>query len=243
MSAVLAIVFAAGFPADPPPTDPAARQLVERALAGIGGKGKLDAMKAGVWATNGTVRGNPSRAEFKGELPGKFRIDSTRQIDGRPVRYSRIVDGDRGWVVEGEKARPMSADELAGVRTSFWHKQATTTLLPLLEKDVALARVPAAVVNGKTVAGVRAVRPGFPPLDVYFDPDSGLVARSVMTDPAAAAGRPKVVELVYEGHKEFDGVKMPARTKTYHDGKLFLETELTDFKRSAGLPPGTFDKP
>ena len=44
-------------------------------------------------------------------------------------------------------------------------------------------------------------------------------------------------------YKEFDGVKMASRTKTYHDGQLFLDTELVEFRRADSLPGKTFDAP
>lgn len=221
-----------------PPAD--ARGLVEKAAAAAGGRDRLAHLKAGVWATSGTVQGRPSRAEFRGELPDRFRIDSTRPVDGKPTRVSRVVAGDRGWVVEGDAKREMTPAELAGARASFYHKQAAATLLPLLDPAVTLTPVAPAVVNGQPAPGVRASRPGYPPITLHFDPATGLVARSEMAEPAGGGKPARRVELVFSDYREFDGVRMAGRTKTYHDGKLFLEAELTDFKGSAGLPAETF---
>ena len=221
-----------------PPAD--ARALVEKAVAAAGGKDRLTLLKAGVWSTSGTVQGRPSRAEFRGQLPGQFRIDSVRPVDGKPTPFSRIVDGDRGWVVEGEAKREMRPEELASVRASFYHKQAAATLLPLLDPAVTLAPVPPLVLGGKPAPGVKASRPGLPPLLLHFDPATGLVAKSEMTEPQGTSKPGRKVELLYTDFKAFDGVKMAGRTKTFHDGKLFLEVELIDFKGSAGLPPVVF---
>jgi outer membrane lipoprotein-sorting protein len=219
-----------------------ARAVVERAVA-AGGGGKLAGLRAGVWKTNGTVQGRTSKADFHGELPGRFRIDSTRPVDGKPTRFSRIVDGDKGWVVEGEAVRPMTAAEIQGVRASFYHKQAVTTLVPLLDKGCKLELVGPDEVNGRPATVVRASREGFPDVVIAFDRETGLPARSSVTDTNAATGKERRVELVLSDYKEFGGVKMPGRTRTYHDGKLFLDVELLDFKASASLPAGTFAKP
>lgn len=214
--------------------------VVDRAVKLIGGEKKLADLKAGVWKTAGQVQGRQSRAEFHGELPGKFRIDSDRVIDGKPARLSRIVDGDKGWVVEGDTTRPMTKAEIDGVRSSFYHKQAATTLIPLKHPDCRLTSGGRVEVNGKPVDVVRAARKGFPELTLYFDAETGLLAKSEMTDTDARTGRPRKVELEFAAYKEFDGIKMASRTKTYHDGKLFLEVEITEFKGAAGLPAGTF---
>jgi hypothetical protein len=223
--------------------DDEATAAVDRAIQAVGGAKKLAALKGGTWKTSGTARGKPSRAEFHGELPGKFRIDSTRQVDGKPVRFSRIINGDKGWVVEGDTTRPMTAAEMAGVRSSFYHKQLATTLLPLKDKACKLATVGPAEVNGKPALAVKASRPGFPDVTIYFDQESGLPAKTEMSDTNRAAGQGRKVELVFSDYKEFDGLKMAGRTKTYHDGKLFLDTELTEFHRAESLPTGLFTAP
>ena len=227
-----------------PAQDPGeARIVVDRAIDAVGGTQKLSGLTGGVWKTNGTVRGKASKAEFHGELPGKFRIDSTRVVDGPPVKMSRIVDGDKGWIVEGDKTTPMTPAEIAGVRSSFYHKQAATTLIPLTEKGVQLAVMAKLVLPGGPATQIRVTRAGYPDLLMTFDDKSGLLVKSEMTDKDPKANGDRKVEIEWNEYKEFDGVKMASRSKTYHDGKLFIDTEITDFKRASGLPGTTFAPP
>lgn len=217
-----------------------ARKVVDRAIEAAGGAGKLKDLTGGVWKTNGLVRGNPSKAEFSGELPGKFRIDSTRVVDGQKVRHSRIVNGDKGWVVEGEKVTPMTEAEIAGVRASFYHKQAATTLVPLTDKGVELSVAGKPTVDGAPATQIKVVRKGFPDLLLAFDDKTGLLVKSEMTDKDGRTQADRKVEIEWREYKEFDGVKMASKTKTFHDGKLFIDTEITEFKRATGLPESTF---
>ncbi|HET6572094.1 MAG TPA: hypothetical protein VFG68_00705 [Fimbriiglobus sp.] len=240
---LLTAVVLAAAPVAAADDDSQAREVVDRAIAQIGGAKKLTNLKAGVWKTSGTVRGVPSRAEFHGELPGKFRLDSTRAVDGKPTRFSRIINGDKGWVVEGEKVKPMSDEEMAHVRESFYHKRIATTLLPLTDKACKLSVVGQADVGGRPATAIRATRAGFPDVTLYFDQQTGLLAKTEMTGKDAAGGKGRKVELLLSDYKEFDGVKMAGRTKTYHDGKLFLDTELVEFHRADSLPGKTFDAP
>src|SRR4051812_41074903 len=96
-----------------------ARKVVDRAIKVIGGAKKLGELKAAVWKTNGTFQGRPSRAQFSGELPGKFRIDSTRLVDGKKTIYSRIINGEKGWIVDDGQVKPMGVAEIADVKSSY----------------------------------------------------------------------------------------------------------------------------
>jgi hypothetical protein len=217
-----------------------ARKVVDRAVEAAGGAKKLAGLTGGVWKTVGMFQGRPSRADFRGLLPGKFRIDSTRMADGKKVVHSRIVDGEKGWVVEGSSVKAMTTEEIARVKQTFYHKQTATTLVPLTDKEVRLSLAGKAVQNGRPATRVKVVRPGQPDLLLTFDAETHLLVRSEMTAKGPRSGKSQKVELEFSGHKEFDGVKMPAHTKTYHDGQLFLESEIVEFRQVKSLPAKTF---
>lgn len=218
-----------------------ARQVVDRAIAAIGGQERVQRLTGGIWKTNGTVRGNPSKAEFQGQLPDKFRIDSMRLINGEKVPYSRIVNGERGWVVEGSQITPMSEAEISGVRSTFYHKQAATTLLPLLDKGTQLRVAARSIVDGQPVTQIRVTREGFPSLLFTFSEASGMLIKSEMSAPDARTGMDRKVEIFWSDHTEFDGVKMARRSKTFHNGELFIDTEITEFHAASSHPAGTFE--
>jgi hypothetical protein len=64
-----------------------------------------------------------------------------------------------------------------------------------------------------------------------------------MTVTNPADGKEKKVEIYFAEFKEFDGIKLATRTKTYHDGKLFIDTEITEFKIAKAFPSDVFEKP
>ena len=235
---VTTLLFAAGV-ARADETDPEAAAVVDRAVAASGGAEKLAALKAGVWKTSGTFRGQQSRAEFSGELPDKFRIDSTRVVDGKTVQHARIINGERGWVVTDGRVTPMTEDELKGVRASYYHKRLATTLLPLKDKECLLSFEGVRALEGKPVAVVKAVRKGYPDVTLFFDKESGLLAKSESVQ-RSGSGSDVHVELFFNQFRDFDGIKIATRTKALHDGKPFLETEITEFKQVKSLPPETF---
>jgi hypothetical protein len=234
---VAAVALVSGLRAD---DQAQARAVVDRAIEAVGGADAIGDVKAGVWKTNGTFKGRPSKGSFHGELPGKFRIDSERAVGGETKIVSRIVDGDKGWTVEDGKATPMTAAEIAGVRNGFYHKQLATTLVPLTDAKTKLSVAGAGQVNDKPVVTVKASREGFPDVLLSFDTQTGLLAKSEMTAKNEAAGKDRKVEIFFAEYKDFGGFKMASRSKTLHDGEPFIETEITDFKAVKSLPPDTF---
>ena len=236
-AAALAALLAVAAPAD----DQAdARAVVDRAIEAVGGADVIGGVTAGVWKTNGTVKGRPSRGSFRGELPGKFRIDSRRAAGDKVVTVSRIVDGDRGWVVEDGKATPMTPAEIAGVRNSFYHKRLATTRVPLTDEECRLSIAGTGQVGGAPVVVVSAARDGYPDVFLSFDAQTGLLAKSEMVARDESTGKDRKVEILFSDYKDFAGFKMASRSKTFHDGDPVIDTEITDFKTVPSLPADTF---
>jgi hypothetical protein len=217
--------------------------VVNRAIDAIGGEKVVKELKAGTWKTNGTANGNPSQADFHGELPGKFRIDSQRTVDGKKVLFSRVVNGDKGWVILGDKVTPMTEAEIAAVRASYYHKQMASTLLPLKDPAMKLTMLGNVEINGTKTVGIQATREGYPDVLLYFDAKTTHLVKTEMNEENPVSKKARKVELFLSDYKEFDGMKMASKTKTYHDGKLFLDTELVEFHRAGQLPAKMFDAP
>jgi hypothetical protein len=135
----------------------------------------------------------------------------------------------------------MTEAEIAGVKATFYHKQSATTLVPLTDKSVELKLMGRSNQDGQPLTLLKAVKKGFPDLILTFDDKTGLLIKSEMTNTDPKTGADRKVEIEWRDHKEFDGIKMASRTRTYHDGKLFIDTEITEFKRARNLPPGTFE--
>src|SRR5262245_20836517 len=84
------------------------RALVDAALAAKGGEKSLNALRAAVWKSEGERPGRTTRAALAGQLPGQFRLESERTVDGKTTLFVKIINGDKGWVLDGGKYRTMS---------------------------------------------------------------------------------------------------------------------------------------
>lgn len=103
------------------------------------------------------------------------------------------------------------------------------TLVPLTSKESALTLLPEIKVEDKPAVGIRLVRKGKADLSLYFDKESGLLARIDW----------RTYHITFGDWKEADGVKYPCksfvRTK---EGKLHLWTEFLELERLKALPDG-----
>src|SRR5262249_16363782 len=143
--------------------------LVEQAIAARGGADRLNGVRAAVWKSEGATPTRTSRATLYGQVPGKFRLESERTEGGRTTLHVKVINGDKGWTVEKGKARPMTKEELAEVRETFYQKHLDATLLPLREKGVRLSLLGDSTVEGKPVVGLKVTRKGMPEVSMYFD--------------------------------------------------------------------------
>lgn len=103
------------------------------------------------------------------------------------------------------------------------------TLAPLIDKESKLTLLPEIAVEEKPAVGVRLSRTGKADLNLYFDKESGRLARIDW----------RTFHITFSDWKEVDGVKYPSqsavRTK---EGKLHVRTEFLELERLKSLPEG-----
>ncbi len=99
--------------------------------------------------------------------------------------------------------------------------------MPLTRKDSTLTLLPEIKVEDKPAVGIQLARKGKADLSLYFDKESGLLARIDW----------RTYHVTFSDWKEVDGVKYPSksfvRTK---EGKLHLWTEFLELERLKSLP-------
>jgi hypothetical protein len=217
--------------------------LVQQAIKARGGEARLAQLQAAVWKTRGSFNGRTSRATLYGQLPDKFRLESESVVDGKTVRFVRIVNGDRGWVLNGSKGRPMSAEELAQVKGTFDHKNLDTTLLGLRESGADLSLLGESRVGGRPVIGLKVRRRGRPDLALYFDKETKLLLKSRRQVKDGASGRLVTLEYFYDDYQDFGGVKIARKTRQVRDGKVFAETDVQKFEPRKRLESHLFMPP
>ena len=86
-------------------------------------------------------------------------------------------------------------------------------------------------VDDRETAVVSVTRKGFPDITLYYDRETGLLAKSSTRVKAADQGFKEVVQEVwYKDYKESEGVKFPSKLVIKRDGKEFVESEVSELR-------------
>jgi hypothetical protein len=154
--------------------------------------------------------------------------------------YVRVLDGDKGWVLQGGTTTDMSRVLLAEVREEayvWW----LVTLAPLVKEEFELTRLPEAKVNGRPASGVRASRKDRPDCALYFDKEDGHLVRIVRR--ARDAGVEVSKEYLYGDYKDIDGARQPTRETVLVNGAKTSEVSYSDYRLLRRADDKEFQKP
>ena len=121
------------------------------------------------------------------------------------------------------------------------------SLSPLVAADSGfkLKEVAGKDVDGKPTAGVQVDREGKATVTLYFEKATGLLTRmDKKTKNEFENWKESVDEVYLSDWKEIGGgVKAYHKMKVLRDGKPFIESDMSDFKRPEKLDPKLFEKP
>jgi hypothetical protein len=99
-------------------------------------------------------------------------------------------------------------------------------------------------VGGKDTKVVKVTREKRPAVTLYFDKETGLLAKSDMMVKDEFQGWKEVLdENYYEDYKDVDGRKVFTKLRVVRDGKTMIEGTLSDQKVHEKLDPKLFEKP
>jgi len=101
------------------------------------------------------------------------------------------------------------------------------TLAPLLEKDSKISLLPDLQVDGKPASGLKLSREGRRDLSLYFDQETGRLARIDW----------RTYHITFENWKELDGARYPAKAVVRNkDESIHLWTEFLELERLKSIP-------
>jgi hypothetical protein len=233
--AALALCASAGVQADDE-----AKAIIAKAIQAHGGEAKVS-RPAYSLKLKGTFFAGDQVVSHSGVIQSQGANRSRIEIHAAGFDTISVVDGDKGWIREDGKTRPMTAEELAEAKEDL-HTDWVTSLAPLPGKEFTLARLEPAKVSDRPAVGIRVSHKGFRDVDLYFDKETGLLVKKRIKRPGPE-GKDVENETVYSGVKDFGGVKSWTRFVTYLDGQKRHEAEITEARFLERLPADTFARP
>src|SRR5262245_48112295 len=154
---------------------------VDKAIKAVGGAPKLKKFAACTWKVKATLAGGNKMGSMTmdGSVQGfdKGRLEVTIEAGGGTRNALLVVNGDRGWLREGNEVKKLPADITPAVRTYFHTLRLAQLLAPLKGKDYKLSSLGEVKIDDKPAVGVKATRKGYSEVDFFFDKKTHLLVK------------------------------------------------------------------
>lgn len=214
--------------------DDSARAVVERGIAAQGGVVKLSAERALRIKLRGVVRISSTQPAVP------ITIDDCRQL----TRYETMVE----FAINGEKFVQSQSIEQGRVCIASGSgllspgPGATTEIVArkqaedldrldfLDEPGVRLTRLPDARINGRDAAGVLVKFKRRHDTKLYFDKQTGLLAKREHLICDHKTGKPVVQEVFFSDWRQADGIIRCHKLTVLRDGSKFLDLDVVEFE-------------
>lgn len=219
-------------PAAPPANAPTVDQIIDKWVQASGGADAINKITSRV-ETGKIIAGNGTQnVEIFAKAPNKrISIVHTPRGDS-PTAF----DGNGGWMGGGTNVRDMTAQESAGARMDAvlhfpTEVKQTLTRLRATRPDK---------VDGKEMYTVAGSATDGLIVRLYFDEDSGLLARMVRYTPTPLGRMP--VQVDYSDYRDVNGVKIAYKwTLARPQGRFTIQ--LDDVKQNVPVDDSKFTKP
>lgn len=239
--AALLVVPLAARAADEP------KDIIAKAIKAHGGENTLTKNKAGQTKLKGKLTlAGVGEIEIAQEvsymIPDKLRESAELSIGGKTQTILTIVNGDK-ITLEVDGKEQNVPDQAKDSIKDAGHIVQIGRLVPLKDKKYELSLIGEDKVEGKKVVGVRVSAKGEKDVSLYFDKETWLLAKMEYRGPEPLTGKEVIVErIVTEYGKAKDGTPSPKKIVVKHDGKTFLEAEITEATYHEKLDDSLFTK-
>jgi hypothetical protein len=235
------VLAAAGAAFADEPAD--ARAVIDKAVQAVGGEAKLAKAKTYSQKAAGKFFGASGAVPFTGEwvvsLPEQVRETVDTEADGMKYRAVKVI-GDKGWLRVNGSVQEVEKDVLATDRDQLYAAW-VATLVPLKDKEFVLEALGESRVGDRPAVGVKVTHPDRPDVSLYFDKEKGWLLRSELS--IKIRGNRVRQEVLYGDYQDLGGLLRPKKTTVKREGKVFVETEVTEFKPLDKVDAALFDKP
>lgn len=221
------------------PTDDrlSADQILDRYLVALGGPAQL--AKVTSFVAKGTYAGFDTA--FK-EVPVDIFARAPNQrtwiihmMDGDSYR---VFDGRNGWFAGPDSPAPLVT--LTSGNLDRYRLEAIVALPAGIKQAFSGFRVGRTAIDDRPVQIVQGTNPGLLPVNLYFDPKSGLLVRLVRWNGTPLGPVPTQID--YDDYRDVAGIKMPF-TWTASQTYMQMTIKLTDVQANVPIDAARFATP
>lgn len=228
--------------------DDEAKDVLAKAIKAHGGEDLLTKHQASQTKTKGKITlPGVGEVDFAQEtsamLPNKLRDSLTITVMGNDVTILTIANGDKLLVEAGGKEVDAGDAGKAALKDAA-HIMQIGRLVPLKDaKKYELGLIGEDKVEGKKVIGLSVKAKDQKDVSVYFDKETGLLAKLEFRGMEPGTGKEVTEErIVTDYAKNKDGIPLPKKIIVKHDGKTFLDAEVVEVTYLEKLDDSVFKK-
>jgi hypothetical protein len=224
------------------------KDIIAKAIKAHGGEEALTKYPAAVAKNKGTLDlPGVGKVEFTQDvsymLPDKFREEVSLSVNGMNFSVLTLVSGDTiSMELNGNKMDPPEATKTA--LKDVGHLLKVGRLVTLVkDQGYEFSAVGEVMVEGKPALGVRVSAKDRKDINLYFDKETGLLAKMEHRTTNAATGDEVNEERIVVGYqKTKQDLPIPKKVIVKHDGKTFLEAEVQEAEFLEKIDDGQFKK-
>jgi hypothetical protein len=216
---------------------PTLDQILQKYIEGVGGRAALEKIRT--ITAKGTIAISPIGLNGTVEISQKSPNKAVTRVDlGQGGVQREGFDGTAGWASDpatGEIREKTGADLVEARRSAAFPRE-------LQMKTI----YPSMTVKGREKVGARdaflieAVPADGKPIQLFFDAETGLLIRQVLTRETPAGGL--VVDTYYENYKPVDGVQRAYTIRQVND-QFTATITITSITQNVTLDDALFAKP
>lgn len=183
----------------------------------------------------------PATLEIAASWPGQMRLAFEFNAGAMKTGVTLCGSNDRGWrKVMNTPTEDLSIEQLNDVRTdayAIW----VATLTTLGDGDTKLAIANKIKLDSDNLVGLKVTRRPWPEITLYFDGKSSLLRK--MSYRGRESGATLAKDIVFDGHKEVNGLMLPTRQSTSIEGKEIFAWATLEYTFPEKLDAKLFEKP
>jgi len=215
------------------PTGPSADQLLDKYVQALGGAAAIDKVTSRVMKGTIEFGGMSLPIDIYSKEPDK-RISFTHMADGDNIT---AFNGHEGWLGSpGHPLREMHGSDLDGASIDA-DLHLATHLKPMFMEMKVRGTEKVGDHEAYVVVGQRERKP---PIQLFFDEQSGLLVRLVRFGETALGQMPTQID--YADYRDADGVKIPYRWTLARPGGRFT-IQVNEVKENVPVDDAKFVKP
>ena len=207
--------------------------IVSRYVEALGGANALRKIKSRVITGTMTFFGHPASLEIYAKAPNeRASVMKFPRGEGRTV-----YNGHEGWAAMG----PRPPHRLEGSELDQAHLEANFHFpLDIHQIFTSLRERRPEKVGGEEAYHLMGMRPGKPPVELFFSKQSGLLVRLVYFTQTALGRLPQQID--YSDYREVDGVKVPFQWTVSRPGEQ-SKVQVAQVRQNVPISPSTFAIP